>query len=161
MIPPHGDRVRPGDRVRVVSTAEDGLPLVRYGVVDGTAGRHGPLAVTLDGQVTSELLDLSEVSMVSIDTVELCLEGTDLVDDIALRRGLVALWAAEADTAGLDIASLHPLGDGLRDSSDTWAIAELVAGSEQYVLRVHRTLAAQGVMTGVVVRADRPNRWDW
>jgi hypothetical protein len=50
--------------------------------------------------------------------------------DPALRRGLVALWHAEADSAGIDVDSLHALGDGLRDSSESWALAELVAGLE-------------------------------
>jgi hypothetical protein len=74
-----------------------------------------------------------------------------------LRRGLVALWHAEADTAGLDVDALHPLGDGLRDSSDSWALAELMAGGQQYVVRAFRQPNEPGFIR---VRADRPNRWD-
>jgi hypothetical protein len=37
-------------------------------------------------------------------------------------------------------------------------LAELVAGSEQYVVRATRLPNDPGI---VVVRADRPNRWDW
>ena len=78
------------------------------------------------------------VQLVSITNVELCLAGSDLMSEPELRRGLVALWHAEADTAGLDVDALHPIGDGLRDSNDSWALAELVAGGEQYVVRAFR-----------------------
>jgi hypothetical protein len=69
----------------------------------------------------------------------------------------VALWHAEADSAGLDVDALHALGDGLRDSSDSFALAELTAGGQQYVVRAFRLPNEPGI---VRVRADRPNRWD-
>lgn len=149
---------RPGDRVRVVTTGDDGLPLVRYGCVGGMAGRDGPVVVMLDGELGGDVLDPSEVELVTVTRLELCLSGDDLMDDDGLRRGLVGLWCAEADAAGLDIEALHPLAETLRDSSDSWALAELTAGGEHYVLRALRTPNEPGT---VRLRADRPNRWDW
>ena len=147
-----------GDRVRMISTAEDGLPLVRYGSVGGMAGRDGPVVVMLDGELGGDIVDLSELEAVTISSVELRLPGDDLFDDPTLRHGLAALWQAEADTAGLAIDSLHPLPAPRRDASDSWVLAELVAGGEQYVVRATRPPNDPGI---VVVRADRPNRWDW
>jgi hypothetical protein len=152
---------RPGDRVRFETIGDDGLPMVRYGFVGGVAGNEGPVVVMLDGELGGDILDLSQIKLVDVTTVELCLEGTDLMTEPKLRRGLVALWHAEADTAGLDVDALHPLGgpdgDGLRDSSDSWALAELMAGGEQYVVRAFRLPHEPHL---VRVRADRPNRWD-
>lgn len=148
---------RPGDRIRVECVDDDGLPLVRYGFVGGVAGTNGPVVVMLDGELGGDILDVAELQHVTITTVELCLNGSDLMTEPLLRRGLVALWHAEADSAGLDVDSLHPLGDGLRDSSDSWALAELVAGGEQYVVRAFHVPNEPEL---VRVRADRPNRWD-
>ena len=148
---------RPGDRVRFECVDDDGLPMVRYGFVGGVAGSDGPVVVMLDGELGGDILDLSQIQPVTITTVELCLTGSDLMTEPELRRGLVALWHAEADTAGLDVDALHPLGDGLRDSSDSWALAELMAGGEQYVVRAFQ-LPNEPDM--VRIRADRPNRWD-
>jgi hypothetical protein len=150
---------RPGDRVRIETTADDGLPLVKYGFVGGAAGTEGPVVVMLDGELGGDVIDLSHVQLVSITNVELCLDGSDLMNDPELRRGLVALWHAEADTAGLDVDGLNPLGqpvgDGLRDSNDSWALAELVAGGERYVVRAFRLPNEPDI---VRVRADRPTR---
>lgn len=148
---------RPGDRIRVECVDDDGLPLVRYGFVGGVAGTNGPVVVMLDGELGGDILDVAVLQHVTITTVELCLNGSDLMTEPLLRRGLVALWHAEADSAGLDVDSLHPLGDGLRDSSDSWALAELVAGGEQYVVRAFHVPNEPEL---VRVRADRPNRWD-
>lgn len=148
---------RPGDRVRFECVGDDGLPMVRYGFVGGVAGSDGPVVVMLDGELGGDILDLSQIQPVTITTVELCLTGSDLMTEPELRRGLVALWHAEADSAGLDVDALHPLGDGLRDSSDSWALAELMAGGEQYVVRAFQ-LPNEPDM--VRIRADRPNRWD-
>lgn len=147
----------PGDRVRVETMGDDGFPVIKYGFVGGVAGSNGPVVVMLDGELGGDILDLSQVQPVSITNVELRLAGTDLMTDPELRRGLVALWHAEADEAGLDVDALHPLGDGLRDSSDSWALAELVAGGEQYVVRAFQLPNEPEI---VRVRADRPNRWD-
>jgi hypothetical protein len=149
--------LRPGDRVRIETMADDGLPMVKYGFVGGVAGGDGPVVVMLDGELGGDVVDLCHVQLVSITNVELCLAGSDLMNEPELRRGLVALWHAEADTAGLDVDGLHPLGDGLRDSNDSWALAELFAGGEQYVVRAFRLPNEPDV---VRVRADRPNVWD-
>jgi hypothetical protein len=149
---------QPGDRVRIVGTGDDGLPLVRYGSVGGMAGRDGPVVVMLDGELGGDIVDIGDLEAVTITSVELRLPGDDLFDEPALRRGLAGLWHAEADTAGLAIDALHPLAEPRRDAGDSWVLAELVAGGEQYIVRATRPPNDPGV---VVVRADRPNRWDW
>lgn len=149
--------LHPGDRVRVETTADDGFPVVRYGYVGGVTGIDGPVVVMIDGELGGDVIELGDVQPVSITNVELCLAGDDLMSEPHLRRGLVALWHAEADMAGLDVDALHALGDGLRDSSDSWALAELVAGGEQYVVRAFHLPNEPDI---VRVRADRPNRWD-
>lgn len=150
--------LQPGDRVRVRSTGDDGLPLVRYGSVGGVTGPNGPVVVMLDGELGGDVLDLTDVEPVSVTTIELRLTGDDLVDEPTLRSALARLWQAEADAAGLAIDALHPLVDARRDSADSWVLAELVAAGEQYVVRAARSPNDPGV---VIVRADRPNRWDW
>ena len=65
---------------------------------------------------------------VHICNVTLTLGGSDLLDDPSLRQGLVNLWAAEAESAGLQLASLHSIGTGVRDSSEGYALAELSSG---------------------------------
>ncbi len=151
-------RLHPGDRVRVVTTGDDGFPVVRYGFVGGLAGSQGPVMVMLDGELGGDVVALEHVEPVSVTTIELRLSGHDLMLDPLLRRGLLSLWHAEADTAGIDVDSLHPLGEeGLRDSSDSWALAELMAGGEQYVVRA---FCLPNDPQTVRVRADRPNRWD-
>jgi hypothetical protein len=148
----------PGDRVRVQSTGDDGYPLVQYGFV-GTCGADGePVMVLLDDDLNScTVVDRTAVVPVTVTTVELCLDGADLLHDPSLRQGLVSLWSAEAEAAGLEIGSLHPVGTGMRDSSESYVIAELSAGGEQYVLRA---VCHPNESDVVRVRADRPNRWD-
>ena len=149
--------LHPGDRVRVHTVDDDGFPMVKYGFVGGVTGTDGPVVVMLDGELGGDIVELRHVEQVSITNVELCLAGDDLMREPALRRGLVALWHAEADMAGIAVDAMHPLGDGLRDSSDSWALAELTAGGEQYVVRAFKLPNEPDI---VRVRADRPNRWD-
>lgn len=152
---------RPGDRVRVECTGDDGYPLVRYGFV----GDHplpilpdGPVAVLLDDDMCGQaLIDPSALLPVTVTTVELRLEGDDLLHDPSLRQGLVNLWSAEAEAAGLEIGALHLVGTGVRDSSESYVLAELSAGGEHYVLRA---ICVPNERDVVRVRADRPNRWD-
>lgn len=125
----------PGDRIRYECTGDDGWPLIRYGFIGGVAGSGGPVVVMLDGELGGDVVNVTQVQHVTITTVELCLQGTDLVDLPELRRGLVALWHAEADTAGLDVDSLRSIGDGECDAPGGWCLAELVAGGQRYVLR--------------------------
>ena len=135
--------VQPGDRVRWETTGDDGLPLVRYGFVGGChrrrrsdrrdarrrarrrRGRPRPARAGARSPTSSSRLD-----------------GADLLDDPSLRQGLVNLWAAEADRPGSRSARSSCIGTGVRDSSG-FALAELWAGSEQYVLRASADTASQ------------------
>ena len=56
----------------------------------------------------------------------MCLSGGDLLDDPSLRQGLVNLWSAEVDEAGLEIRSLERLGNGVKESDDGFALAATV-----------------------------------
>ena len=124
-----------GDRVRWATVDDDGLPLVRYGFVGGVTGTNGPVVVMLDGELGGDVINPSEIEPVHMSNVTLILTGTDLLDDPSLRQGLVNLWVAEAETAGLEIASLHCIGTGVPDSNDGYALAELSSGGDTYVLR--------------------------
>lgn len=151
-----GQRVfQPGDRVRYAITADDGLPLVRYGFVGGSTP-DGPL-VLLDGELGGTVVDADSIEPVHICNVTLTLAGSDLLDDPSLRQGLVNLWCAEAESAGLQLAALHPIGTGVRDSSEGYALADLSSGGDTYVLRATLCLKQYDA---IVVHADRPNRWE-
>lgn len=141
----------PGDRVRYECTGDDGLPLVRYGFVGGIAATTGPIVVMLDGELAGDVVNACDVRPVTVTTVELALPGTDLVDDPELRCGLISLWHAEADTAGLDIDAVHLIdtcddADEIAGSFDepdahtaeSWILARLRAGAVIYVLRAVR-----------------------
>lgn len=124
-----------GDRIRHECTGDDGLPLIRYGFIGGVAGTDGPVVVMLDGELGGDVVNLSEVQPVTVTTVELRLIGGDLVDEPELRRGLMALWLGEADSAGLDIDGVEALSDGCCDYTGSWRLAELTAGGMKYLLR--------------------------
>ena len=127
---------QPGDRVRWLTTGDDGLPLIRYGFVGGLNGSSSRVAVMLDDELKGNtVIPLSELAPVAIDTVELRLEGIDLLDDPSLRQGLVNLWAAEADKAGLQIRQLQPLGTGVSEGDATFALAEVRAAGREWVLK--------------------------
>lgn len=151
------NQFNPGDRVRHETTGDDGFPLVRYGFVGGQTHGDGPVVVMLDGELGGDVVDLCTIQRVDISTVTLTLDGAGLLDDPALRPGLVKLWQAEAEDAGLQIAGVHPVEDGMgtRDSSEGVALAELVTADEQYVLR--GTRCSNG--DAVCLAASRPNRW--
>ena len=144
-----------GDRIRVERTGDDGLPLVRYGFVGGIPSGIGPIVVMLDGDLNGSIIEPSEVQHVELTTIVLNLTGADLLDDPDLRRGLVALWQAEADSAGLEVERLRPIGDGLRDSSDSWALAELTLGEQLYVVHAIKLPADPNT---ICVRADPAGR---
>ena len=143
-----------GDRVRWESTADDGLPMVRYGFVGGVASETGPVMVMLDGELGGDVIDLSQLRPVTITNVELHLDGPDLIDEPQLRRGLVHLWRAEAETAGLDVDTL---GTGRPDPDASWTLAALTSGDEQYVVRALRSSSEPGV---VLVRAESRRRFN-
>jgi len=150
---------QPGDRVRWETTGDDGLPLVRYGFVGGCNGFGNRVAVMFDGQLKGDtVVDLDQLAPVTITNVELRLHGADLLDDPSLRQGLVSLWSAEADQAGLEVRSIHLLGTGVRDTvGDGFALAELHSGGQQYVLRA---VCDSPNDETVCVRADFPRRWE-
>jgi hypothetical protein len=147
-----------GDRIRYSTIDDDGLPLVRYGFIGGVTGVNGPVVVMLDGELGGDVVNVAEIEPVHMSNVTLTLTGSDLLDDPSLRQGLVNLWVAEAETAGLEIASLHSIGTGVRDSSEGYALAELSSGGDPYVLRA--TLCAHD-RDAVLIHADRPNRWEY
>jgi hypothetical protein len=142
---------RAGDRIRVERTGDDGLPLVRYGFVGGIPSGVGPIVVMLDGDLGGSIVEPHEIRHVELGTVELNLSGADLLDDPELRRGLVALWQAEADSAGLEVGRLRPIGDGRRDSDDSWALAELTFGDQLYVVHA---ISQPADPNTICVRAD-------
>lgn len=143
-----------GDRVRWITTGDDGLPLVRYGFVGGADTTGARVAVMLDGDLAGDtVVELSQLAPVSITTVELHLDGADLLDDPALRQGLVHLWAGEADEAGLEIRKLDCLGTGVHDAGG-FVLAELWAGNDRYVLRA----TADRRTNTIFIRADDPRR---
>lgn len=150
--------LQPGDRVRWETTGDDGLPLVRYGFVGGANGDGNRVVVMLDGDLKGDrVIEIDQLEPVSVTNVELRLHGSDLLDDPSLRQGLVNLWSAEADQAGLEIVALHCLGTGVRDSvGDGFALAELHAGSQQYVLRAFHGPNPDSIS----VKADLPRRWE-
>ena len=107
--------------------------------------------VMLDGELGGDVIDLEQLRPVTITNVELHLDGPDLIDEPELRRGLVHLWQAEAETAGLDVDSLETLGAGQPLPDASWSLAALTSGGEQYVVRALRSEAEPGV---VLIRAD-------
>jgi hypothetical protein len=140
-----------GDRVRWATMGEDGLPLVRYGFVGGIAGNGGPVVVMLDGELGGDVVDLTQLQPVSITNVELHLDGRDLIEEPELRRGLAHLWQAEAESAGLDLDAVEDLGSGHHEANDSWSLAAVTSGGEQYVVRALRSDSDPG---GVCIRAD-------
>lgn len=138
-----------GDRVRCTTVGDDGLPLVRYGFVRSLFDTDaGPAVVMLDGEIRSEMIALDALQPVEITTVSLCLDGDDLLADPDLRRGLLSLWAGEAERAGLDVDGFEAC-DAQEDAA-TWRLGRLQRGDDTYVLRA-RNGGADGTVT---VRAD-------
>ena len=147
--------LQPGDRVRWETTGDDGFPLVRYGFVGGCNGDGTRAVVMFDGELKGDhVVDLDQLEPVSITNVELRLRGSDLLDDPALRRGLVSLWSAEADQAGLEVHSIesHDVEYG-SNGTHGLTLAEIESGGRAYVLQA---LADATVHDLVRVRAIRP-----
>jgi hypothetical protein len=147
---------RHGDRIRYATTGDDGFPVVRYGFVGGVTGDSGPVVVMLDGELGGDVVDVATLQPVHISNVTLTLEGSGLLDDPALRQALANMWVAEAESAGLQIAAMHHIGTGVRDSSEGYTIAELSSAGEQYTLRATRCMT---VADAVLVQAQIPNRF--
>jgi hypothetical protein len=147
---------RHGDRIRYATTGDDGFPVVRYGFVGGVTSDSGPVVVMLDGELGGDVVDVATLQPVHISNVTLTLEGSGLLDDPALRQALANMWVAEAESAGLQIAAMHHIGTGVRDSSEGYTIAELSSAGEQYTLRATRCMT---VADAVLVQAQIPNRF--
>lgn len=124
-----------GDRVRWETVGDDGLPLVRYGFVGGDIEIGDAIAVMLDGDLKAGVIDVSQLRPVSVTNVVLHLDGRDLLGDADLRAGLVRLWLAEAETAGLDVGDVQRFGDGWCDDRGRWTLGELTSGGERYLVR--------------------------
>ncbi len=147
---------RHGDRIRYATIGDDGFPVVRYGFVGGVTGDSGPVVVMLDGELGGDVVDAATLQPVHISNVTLTLDGSDLLEDPSLRQALVNMWVAEAESAGLQIASMHHIGSGLRDSSEGYIIAELSSAGDQYALRATR---CQSPQDAVFVQAQIPDRF--
>ncbi len=147
-----------GDRIRYATIGDDGYPLVRYGFIGGVAADGGPVVIMLDGELGGDVVDLATLEPVHISNVTLKLDGADLLHEPSLRQGLVSLWQAEAEEAGLEISAIHPIGTGLgvRDSSEGYALAELTTAGERYTLRA---FVCSNDDDAILLRCDRPNRW--
>lgn len=146
-----------GDRICVRTVDDDGLPIVRYGTVGGELPSNRPIVVMFDDLLGGDIVDRSEVRLLTLDSLELSLNGRDLVDDPAVRSGLAHMWVAESDLAGLPVMAIFPLGDGtgVRDG-DQWLLAEFTHNGETWVIRA----MTDDDFATVVIRADRSNHWD-
>lgn len=150
---------QPGDRIRWESLGDDGFPVAHYGFVRGVNGDSSRVVVMLDGELNGDrVVPHHELAPVTITNIELRLRGADLLTDPSLRQGLVNLWSAEADQAGLEVRSVVYLGPngyvtGTNGStgSNGCALAELLSGGEHYILRALNPSADE-----VWVKADRP-----
>lgn len=146
-----------GDRICVRTVDDDGLPIVRYGTVGGELPSNGPIVVMFDDLLGGDIVDRSEVRLLTLDSLELRLNGGDLVANPEVRSGLAHMWLAESDLAGLPVMAIFPLGDGsgIHDG-DQWLLAEFTNKGETWVIRA---MVADDEST-VVIRADRSNHWD-
>ena len=96
--------------------------------VGGVASESGPVVVMLDGELNGDVIDLEQLQPVTITNVQMHLDGPDLIEDPELRRGLVHLWQAEAETAGLDVDSMQGLGAGQQLPDGSWSLAAITSG---------------------------------
>lgn len=148
----------PGDRVRWLCEGDDGFPLVRYGFIGDEPMPTGEVQVVFDDELGGKYVSLGHLDPVSITSIVLSLHGNDLIDDPELRRGLVGLWRAEAESAGLEVSGMLGLGAGVRESVTSWALAEVTSGGERYVVRAWETI---GEPPTVQVRAEAPSNGHW
>ena len=140
-----------GDRVRWATTGDDGLPLVRYGFVGGVASESGPVMVMLDGELNGDVIDLEQLQPVTDHQRRAAPRRARPDRRPELRRGLVHLWQAEAEQAGLDVDALECLGAGQQLPDQSWSLASLDSGGEHYVVRARRHQADPEV---VLIRAE-------
>ena len=129
----------PGDRVRWRFEGDDGLPMVRYGFIGDAPMPTGEVQVVFDDELRAKYVPLGHLDPVTITSVTLQLRGGDLIDDPDLRKGLVNLWQAEAESAGLEVSGMRCLGHGIQETPWSWALAEVTSGGERYVVRAWET----------------------
>ena len=139
-----------GDRVRWATMGDDGLPLIRYGFVGGVASESGPVMVMLDGELSGDVIQLDQLQPVTVLNVKLHLHGNDLIDDPDLRQGLVHLWRAEAESAGLDVDYLETLGTG-EPAAPGWWLGTVSTGGQDYVVKAMPSTRDDQV---ICIRAD-------
>jgi hypothetical protein len=151
-------RLRAGDRVRLVRSDASGLPVVSYGRVGGVLGPEGLAVVMLDGELGGDVVDLTALEPVGVDRLALTLPGVGMLAEPAERRHLAALWRAEAEAAGIPIASMETWGDGRQDETWQWSLGQVVADGQTWVVTAAVPVTDPDV---VVVSAKRPNRWDF
>lgn len=152
--------LRSGERICVRTVDDEGVPIVRYGTVAADIRTVGPVAVLFDDLMGSDLVDISEVQRLDYDTVELHLDGDDLLTDETLRAGLATMWQAEADLAGLGVKAVFAMGEngcGIAQDHEAWLLAEFTVDGTTHVIRA---TPAHHCPTTVIVRADRANHWD-
>lgn len=127
--------LQPGDRIRWETTDDNGLPAVRYGFVGALLGENAK--VMLDGRLKGDTeVDCQNLKVVSISNIELRLPGVDILDDPELRGGLVCLWQAEADDAGLELDAVETLeADIANKACGGFALARVSAAGKSYLLR--------------------------
>lgn len=147
-----------GDRICVRTVDDDGLPIVRYGTVGGELPSNGPIVVMFDDLLGGDIVDRSEVRLLTMDSLELRMNGRDLLDDDDVRSGLAQMWMAESDLAGLQVKAIFPLGDGVGvRNGDQWLLADFTHNGETWVIRA---VPADDDPQAVLIRADRSNHWD-
>ncbi len=147
---------RQGDRVRYATTDDNGFELVRYGFV-GAVSALGAVIVLFDDELGGDAVNADQLELVDICSVTLKLTGSDLLDDPILRPGLVNLWRAEADDAGLEISDLHPIEVDVseRDATGEMRLANITTADHQYTLRAMRC----PIEDAVILRCERANHW--
>lgn len=150
--------LRPGDRVRRHTTDENGLPITLYGFIGGRPDRHGRVVVMFDGHLRCDtVVHTDHLEIVTITNTALEFDDTTLIDDPSLRQGLVRLWVAEVEQAGLEIEDLDALGTGVRDVTGSgYALAEFTSAGQPYVLRVVDIGGRVGLSADLPRRFERP-----
>ena len=69
---------------------QDGLPVRRYGFVNGRPHRNGRVVVMFDGDLKGETtVATTELQPVSIMTIDLIIDDLELLNDPTLRQALV------------------------------------------------------------------------
>lgn len=160
-------RLRTGDRVRVRRTDGEGLGHVVYGYLDRVDAEKGYAFVFVDDELRASHCVLHDVDAVEIGNVEVRFDSSELCLALAhnphLRRGLVFMWQAEAELAGISVERLEFLGhdgNGMHDHVDSWALASLVAGGESFWLRMWTQIPTQQSPEGFVRVCAEPQHWD-